>query len=294
MTDFDMGKTIFGGMNGGLARIVMKDKLAKEVYWSDDAVRDIESAHAKAEREQPTPVVDQALIEFMVESCDFSMEHADGSFLEHLIFCHAYSARYFAEHSPNVALLHSILGTATNTFAMQASKIPALDALLTGFESRHVHAFPSLLRLFYDQRLLPELAANAARLDRLQGIRFHRVIDNATIELDAEDLWINLNYHLMHFVDFMPAANWPAHRTDPLMQQFEELSGLLDTVGQRRAKVAVPFPTAGGPPVGEAPTFAGRLAEAIPLGLKRKLARKTIRHYSDAIGHSLDYTLFWS
>ena len=37
-----------------------------------------------------------------------AMEHADGSFLEHLVFCHDYAARYYPEHSPNVALLHSL------------------------------------------------------------------------------------------------------------------------------------------------------------------------------------------
>ena len=69
----------------------------------------------------------------MVDECDFSMEHADGTFLEHLVFCHDYSALHFPEYSPTVMLLHSILGTGTNTFAMEASKIDALKALLDDF-----------------------------------------------------------------------------------------------------------------------------------------------------------------
>jgi len=293
MKDFDMGRTIFGGMKGGLARMVMKDKLAKEAYWSDAAVESIESDYAASEAERAPPPLDQRLVDFMIDECDFSMEHADGSFLQHLVFCHDYAAKWFPEHSPKVALLHSILGTATNTFAMEAKKLPQLEALLTEQESRHVQAFPSILRLFYDGELLPELEANLGRLDRLKGIRFHRVVDDAPLELEAEDLWVNLNFHLMHFVDFMPPANWGAHLSDPLMQQFEALSRLLDAAGQRRAKVEVRFPEGPEKPEGETPTFAGRLSEAIPLSLKKTLARKIIRKYSEDANHTLAYELAW-
>lgn len=49
-----------------------------------------------------------------------------------------------------MALLHSILGTAKNTFAVDAGKIPKLKALLTEFEAIHVETFPSILRLLYN------------------------------------------------------------------------------------------------------------------------------------------------
>ena len=49
-----------------------------------------------------------------------------------------------------MALLHSILGTATNTFAVDAGKIPKLKALLTEFEAIHVETFPSILLLLYN------------------------------------------------------------------------------------------------------------------------------------------------
>lgn len=293
MKDFDMGRTIFGGVEGALPRMVLKARLANEVYWSDSAVEEIESAYATSEAAQPAPPVDPKLVAFMVEECDFSMEHADGTFLEHLLFCHDYSAKHFPEHSPNVALLHSILGTATNTFAMRVDKLPKLKALLTDFEALQVEAFPSLLRLFYDGELLPELRRNVDRLDRLKWVRFHRVIDNAPLELDAENFWIALNYHLMHFVDFMPAANWGAHLSDPLLTQFRELSDFLDAAGQRRAKVGVEFPTAPAKSVGEVRTVAGRLSGLIPAGVKKTLARKSIREYSQKIGHSLDYHVEW-
>lgn len=296
MADFDMGRTIFGGMSGGLPRMVMKDKLAKETFWSDAAIEEIEATYAASQAERPPPPLDQRLVDFMIDECDFSMEHADGTFLQHLVFCHDYAAMYFPGHSPNIALLHSILGTATNTFAMEAKKLPQLEALLTEAEWIQVQAFPSVLRLFYDGALLPELSSNLKRLNRLKGIRLHRVIDDAPLEMSAEDLWTNLNFHLMHFIDFMPPANWATHRSDPLMQQFEILSRFLDAAGLRRAGVRVAFPSGSDSAqlVGEAPTLAGRLSRAIPMPMKRKLARKTIRRYSADAGHSLHYELDWS
>ncbi|MEM6531125.1 MAG: hypothetical protein AAF654_00810 [Myxococcota bacterium] len=293
MEHFDMSRTIFGGVQGALPRMVMKAKLANEVYWHTSAIEEIEAAYAASEKETPAPPVDSRLIDFMVEECDFSMEHADGSFLQHLVFCHDYSAKHFPEHSPNVALLHSILGTATNTFAMDASKLPKLKELLTAFEAIQVEAFPSLLRLFYDGALLPELTRNLDRLDALKSLKFHRVIDNEEMEIDAENFWIALNYHLMHFVDFMPAANWGAHLSDPLLLQFRELSEFLDRAGQRRAKVEIEFPDEPQKSVGEVQTFGSRVSKLIPVGLKKKLARKGIREYSEKIGHSLDYTITW-
>ncbi|MEM1022199.1 MAG: hypothetical protein AAF627_07250 [Myxococcota bacterium] len=293
MSSFDMSRTIFGGMKGRLARMVMKDKLAKETFWSDGAIEEIEAAYAASQAEKPVPSLDQALVDFMMEECDFSMEHADGTFLQHLVFCHDYSAKYFSNYSPNVALLHSILGTATNTFAMEARKLPRLQELLTDFEWAHVQAFPSVLRLFYDGALLPELEANMSQLDRLKAIRFHRVIDDAPLQLSAKDLWVNFNFHLMHFVDFMPPANWGTHRTDPLMQQFKALSHFLDSAGLRWAQVQVSFPKGGKDMLGEAPTAAGRISRAIPLPIKRRLAQKTIQKYSEDVGHSLLYELDW-
>ena len=222
------------------------------------------------------------------------MEHADGTFLEHLVFCHDYSARYYPDYSPNVALLHSILGTATNTFAMEAEKIPALKALLTDFEAIQVETFPSTLRLLYDRRLLEELEANLHRLDRLEAVQFHRVIDNEPLTIDAEGLWINLNYHLMHFVDFMPSANWAAQRADPLMQMFERLSTLLDRAGQRQAQVDVTFPHSKAPAVDEERTTFGRITGLLPASITLKLARKSIHDYSEKAGHDLSYRLDWA
>lgn len=292
MADFDLGRTIFGGLSG-VSKLFMVDKLAKEPVWGEAAAAEVEAAYHEAAAAAPVPAIDQRLIDFMVTECDFSMEHADGTFLEHLVFCHDYAARYYPDHSPNVALLHSILGTATNTFAMDAAKIPLLEELLTDFETLHVSAFPSLLRLFYDDDFLTELDANAYRLDRLDALHLHRVIDNEPLTIDAENLWINLNFHLMHFVDFMPPANWATHRADPLLQMFQRLSALLDRAGQRHAEVEVTFPTESAPPVDEARTIMGRISGLLPPSLTMKLAKKSIRAYSAEAGHDLGYSIAW-
>ena len=293
MQNFDMGRTIFGALDG-LPKMFMAEKLAKEPVWSDVVASEVEASYVEATTSNPAPEIDQRLVDFMVTECDFSMEHADGTFLEHLVFCHDYSARYYPEHSPNVALLHSILGTATNTFAMDAAKIPKLKALLTDFEALQVEAFPSTLRLMYNEEFLNDLEQNVHRLDDLRALHLHRVIDNESISIDAENLWINLNYHLMHFVDFMPAANWGTHRADPLLQMFERLSTLLDRAEQRQAHVAVDFPSMKSAPVGEKRTPLGRVIGLLPASVSLKLAKKSIVDYSAACGHNLSYRLDWS
>lgn len=293
MSDFDMNKTIFGALNG-LPRMFMVEKLAKEPVWSDRAVMDVETAYANAQASTSVPPINPALVDFMINECDFSMEHADGSFLEHLVFCHDYAARYYPAHSPNVALLHSILGTATNTFAMEPKKLGDLRRLLSDFEALHVDAFPSILRLFYDGRFLDELEQNLHRLDKLVALHVYRVIDNNPLSIDAENLWINLNYHLMHFVDFVPTANWGTHRADPLVQMFDRLSCLLDRAGQRQAHVQVSFPTQNAAPINEERTLFGRVTGLLPASVTLKLAKKSIRDYSRRAGHDLSYRLEWA
>ncbi|NNE94408.1 MAG: hypothetical protein HKN24_00070 [Acidimicrobiales bacterium] len=293
MADFDMGRTIFGGLEG-VPKLFMAEKLGKEAVWDSNAAAEVESAYADAEAAQPAPEIDQRLVDFLVHECDFSMEHADGTFLEHLVFCHDYAAHYYRGNSPKVALLHSIMGTATNTFAMEASKIPKLKGLLTDFEALQVEVFPSTLRLFYNDDFLTELEQNIHRLDRLEALHLNRVIDNEPLTIDAENLWINLNYHLMHFVDFMPAANWGTHRADPLLQMFQRLSNLLDRAGQRQAKVDVTFPSGRSAPVDEDRTIMGRIADMLPGSIALKLARKSIQDYSEQAGHDLAYKLEWA
>lgn len=292
MANFDLNRTIFSGLEG-FGRMFMQDRLAVEPVWDHAAASDIEAAYAAAQSAQSAPKVDQRLIRFMMDECDFSMEHADGTFLEHLVFCHDYAARHFPGYSPNVALLHSILGTSTNVFAMKPEKLPKLKALLTEFEAIHVDAFPSIYRLLYTG-LMDDLEQNVHRLGNLKTLRYHRVIDNAPLQIDAANFWIQLNYHLIHFVDFVPTANWSSQRSDLFLLMFERLSNLLNRAGHRHAKVEISFPKTKTTAVGETPTLFGQVSRLLMTpSISLSLTRKGIRRYSEQCGHDLGYQLEW-
>ena len=86
-------------------------KLSKHETWSPEVLAEIERAFAEVEPSLPRSVSDDAPIyNFMVKECDFALEHADGSFMDHLHFCSDYSSLHFSQHSPRVLLLHSICG----------------------------------------------------------------------------------------------------------------------------------------------------------------------------------------
>ena len=254
----------------------------------------MQTEYAAARAAHTLPTVSSELMCFLVSECDFNVEHADGSFLDHLFFCFEYSAQHYPQHSPLVMLLHSILGTGTNTFAMTADKIPALRGLMTPWEWTQVQAFPSVLRLLYAGPLRQELRENAHRPDAIASVTFHRVIDNASITLSGEDLWIALNYQLIHLVDFLPAANWASHQNDTSFILFRDLYDLLGLAGKRGAIVG--YTPSAGPrkPEGEPQGFGEWLTTLIPVGVSERMAAKSVARFSERIGHSLDYRITWS
>ncbi len=292
--DFDLDKTIFQTLEGRAQRFVMRSRVGKSVDWAPEAEARVQRAYDEARAARPLPPIDPALLRFMVDACDFDVEHADGSFLDHLYFCFEYSARHYPQREPLVMLLHSILGTGTNTFAMDKAQIPALRELLDPFTWAHTEAFPSVLRLLYAGDLRAELRLNAERADRLQAIRLRRVIDDAPIELSGDDLWIALNYQLVHLVDFLPAANWSVHRSDTSFLLFRDLYDLLGRAGRLEASIA--WTPTDGPrrAVGERFDWVGWAATRVPVGVAERMASRSVRRFSERIGHSLDYELSWS
>jgi len=176
---------------------------------------------------------------------------------------------------------------------MSADKIPALRELMTPFEWTHTEAFPSVLRLLYAGSLRSDLRKNAARANALKSISFHRVIDNAPITLSGEDLWIALNYQLIHLVDFLPVANWSVHQNDTSFILFRDLYDLLGLAGKRDATIN--YAPAVGPRKleGERQGLGGWLTTLIPLGASESMAAKSVARFSTRIGHSLDYELTW-
>ncbi|MFT6162376.1 MAG: hypothetical protein ACJAZO_004975 [Myxococcota bacterium] len=291
--DFDLDRTIFQTLEGTLARYVMRKRVAKEVFWADSAASTVQKAYDAIRTENDLPSVDPDLVQFLVDECDFDVEHADGSFLDHLYFGFEYTAQHYPQHSPLVMLLHSILGTGTNTFAMEAAKIPALEKLMTPFEWRQTEAFPTVLRLLYAGDLRRELQENAGRASTLQSVCMHRVIDNAPIEMSGEDFWIAMNYQLIHLIDFLPVANWSAHQSDTSFILFRHLYALMQSAGELVAHIDY-TPASGSVALqGEAGGFGGWLTTKIPVSLAERMASKSVRTFSERIGHSLDYTLVW-
>ncbi|MCO4748080.1 MAG: hypothetical protein KC912_25020 [Proteobacteria bacterium] len=290
--DFDLDKTIFQTLEGSAARFVMRTRVGKEVQWADEAASSVQAAYDEARAAHELPAVSPELMRFMVDECDFDVEHADGSFLDHLYFCFEYGVQHYPQHSALVLLLHSILGTGTNTFAMTAEKIPELRKLMTPFEWTHTEAFPSILRLLYAGDLRAELRANLGR--EVASIELHRVIDNEPITLSGEDLWIALNYQLIHLVDFLPVANWSVHQNDTSFILFRDLFDLMEKAGKRVAEIE--YTAASGPRAlnGESQGIGGWLTTLIPVGISEKMASKSVSRFSERIGHSLQYTIHWA
>jgi hypothetical protein len=83
---FDMGKTIFKTLPpGGIKAIFQRSKIDTEYHWDSALAQEIEAAYAKVAR----PIGDETPIyNFMLKECDFSAEHADGSFFDHIYFCY--------------------------------------------------------------------------------------------------------------------------------------------------------------------------------------------------------------
>merc|ERR1719323_291273 len=293
---FDVTKTIFKSVSGALAHLLLKTKLGNKLFWSDDAMDAICHAYSLI---PAAPSVDKAILDFMTEDCDFSMEHADGSFMDHLNFCHDYSAVHYKDHSPRVLFLHSIMGVGTNCFPMGVDKVPKLKSMLDDFEFRHIEAFPSILRLLIDQALLDELAANIERikLDKLESISFHRVLDNSDLSLSGEDFWIHLNSQVIHLIDFLPAACWASQITDPLFMTFAELITMMQRAEKLVAHVNYEHPS-GAKSVEGQPLTLGTcvltcLNSVLPRDTLRRVQRKNIQKFSAAINHSLSYTIRW-
>ncbi len=289
---FDLGRTIFKTLEGVLPRFVMRTRIAKEAHWTERAAHEIESAYKLVEAKEKLPDIKPELLRFMVDECDFNVEHADGSFLDHLYFCFEYTAVHYPGRSPLVMLLHSILGTGTNTFAMKAEKIPQLRQLLNEHDWTHIESFPSVLRLLYDLPLRRELRENLSRLSSLKSISFRRVIDNAPITLSADDFFVQLNYQLIHLVDFLPAANWSRNANDTAFILFRDLHELLGRAGKRYAEVK--YAPVTGRSFGENRQGLGAaLVTMIPVGLSEKMASGAVRNFSKRIGHDITYSLAW-
>mmetsp|Transcript_83680 Transcript_83680/g.217836 ORF Transcript_83680/g.217836 Transcript_83680/m.217836 type:complete len:370 (-) Transcript_83680:41-1150(-) len=283
---FTLDGTIFASVRGLPQRAIMRKTLCRVPHWPDDVIQGVGALFAAVP--QP-PLVDNRLTDFMLKECNFKMEHADGSFMDHISFCHDYCAEHYKGRSPRVLLLHSILGVATNIFPMETAKIPMLEELISTEEMKHVEVFPSFLRLLVAGLLLPELTGRLGSLEKLQKVSVRRVIDNKVVEIDADALWTQLNYQVIHMLDFLPVADWPSRTAEPTFQVFIELRSFLTAAGKLQAKVDL------GSACSDKPQQEQLLAStASPWArIKRKMASRAVRNYSAEIGHDLECKFHW-
>ena len=108
-TDFDVESSIFGVLPEKVKLMAAANQV--KPYWSDAAVARADKAyrHVKPVAEERKP-----LLQFMATECNFKLEHADGSFMDHLTFCRDYCAVHYDSVSPTPLFIHSILGVGTN------------------------------------------------------------------------------------------------------------------------------------------------------------------------------------
>ncbi|KAL3915686.1 MAG: hypothetical protein SGPRY_007121 [Prymnesium sp.] len=305
---FDLDHTIFTTLRSLLKRALTTARLNVRHEWKDQAAREVETIYASLIK--PPPADDTALFKFMAEECDFGMEHADGSFMDHLHFCHEYSLLHFAQlhlislappmdkslafqASPRILLLHSILGVGTNCFPMRIEKLPTLASLLSETEMLHIEAFPAVLRLLVRGPLIDELERIAEEGKEIQKISFYRVIDNGHYSLSGEELWTHLNFHLIHALDFLPVLAWKETKhSDFMFHIFTRLYAIITRAAKLQAHINFDLSWERESIPGTRTTdLTHYLVDQIPSWVTLKAARKTIEEYSAAVGHNLDFTI---
>lgn len=197
-------------------------------------------------------------------------------------------------YSGRPLMLHSIMGIGNNYMPCPPDKVEKLESLLTPFEWRHVEAFPAMVRIWDGGRLPEELLGyGPEKLRKIKGIAFHRVgpkHDNKEVYLDADDFWVQLNYQLVHNIDFFPAAFWgeqasrPAtEKDDPSLLIFRIYCDELTTVLKRVDKLLCK--------INFEPDISVKGAIPESCSVKRRTARW--EKVSAKIGHTLDYKIHW-
>lgn len=157
------------------------------------------------------------------------------------------------------------------------------------WQIKHVSAFPSFVRLLSVGLVDAMGKLSGEELSEIKAVHFHRVIDNAEHSLSAQDFWIHLNFHLMHFLDFLPAAAWKPQLGEPLFQLFVELYDFLQRHGKIQCSIDFSL-TSPGERADAAPlplTLGTLLATRVPKRLARTLAAKAVRRFSREHRHSL-------
>jgi len=232
--EFDLNATVYKKVELPEVRNTLKRAHGIRVFWSNEARARYRQEYAKVPQ-APSP--NAALMNFLKEDCDLSLEKADRSVMEHLNFCYEYGINHMKNHSAVPLLLHSAMGGWTDDFPLPLDKVSKLKALVTPEEFAQIQAFPSILRLLHDFTLSDTLFYRFADLARLRSLSCQRVLDNTPLEISADQLWVALNYQLIHALDFMPLVDWSDKVADAHFQQVRLLYGLLAKTGKLYLKL---------------------------------------------------------
>ena len=119
------------------------------------------------------------------------------------------------------------------------------------------------------------------------------MIDNAPLTLTGPEFWTQLNYQLMHTLDFLPAASWLNQMDDGFMNAFVDLHGILSSSSKMTCKVDYKAGSGERTRDGIPVTVGSIIRGIVPDFLIKKLAEKAIGKFSKAIGHELKYELVW-
>ena len=120
------------------------------------------------------------------------------------------------------------------------------------------------------------------------------LLDNGPLTLTAAQLFENLNYQMIHAIDFLPPASWKRTSGTYFFNIFVQLQSILARAGQLCARVGYDPAEQQALVDGAIPnTWRHYLIELLPTTIVINLAAKTIAKYSAQVDHSLAYTLEW-
>jgi len=117
------------------------------------------------------------------------------------------------------------------------------------------------------------------------------VIDNKSVTMTGSDFWIQMNYQLVHMLDFLPTASWLSQLDDSFMHSFVKLHRIMSEANLTKATVNFDLKSGEKGTDGVPVTLGGIVRGILPNSLKLMLAGKAIKGFSAKIGHDLAFEL---
>jgi len=126
------------------------------------------------------------------------------------------------------------------------------------------------------------------------SISYHRVIDNEKITMKMEDVFIHLNLHLIHALDFLPSSNWKANMHDVFVNNFLILHKFLTDKKKLFARVDFDITSMEDGEDDRSTTLASVLLSVIPSSFIRRTSMQAQEKLSRKIGHSTNFEIHYA